>query len=50
MTALTARPIRAILFDLDGTLVDSAGDLRHALNAVLESRASAASRWRRSRA
>jgi phosphoglycolate phosphatase len=28
-------PIKAILFDLDGTLVDSAGDLRDALNALL---------------
>ncbi len=38
MNALTARPIRAVLFDLDGTLVDSAGDLRNALNAVLTER------------
>jgi phosphoglycolate phosphatase len=28
-------PIRAVLFDLDGTLVDSAEDLRHALNLLL---------------
>ncbi|MFL5224252.1 MAG: HAD hydrolase-like protein, partial [Microvirga sp.] len=27
--------LEAILFDLDGTLVDSAGDLRDALNALL---------------
>ena len=27
--------LKAILFDLDGTLVDSAGDLRDALNALL---------------
>ena len=38
MNALTTRSIRAVLFDLDGTLVDSAGDLRNALNAVLGER------------
>ncbi len=38
MNTLTSRPIRAVLFDLDGTLVDSAGDLRNALNAVLGER------------
>ncbi len=38
MNALTSRPLRAILFDLDGTLVDSAGDLRNALNIVLAQR------------
>lgn len=30
------RAIDAIAFDLDGTLVDSAPDIRHALNAALE--------------
>ncbi|VTU31108.1 Phosphoglycolate phosphatase [Variovorax sp. PBL-H6] len=30
------RAIEAIAFDLDGTLVDSAPDIRHALNAALE--------------
>ena len=30
------RGIEAIAFDLDGTLVDSAPDIRHALNAALE--------------
>lgn len=29
------RPIRAVAFDLDGTLVDSAADLMHASNALL---------------
>ncbi len=38
MNTFTNRPIRAVLFDLDGTLVDSAGDLRNALNAVLGER------------
>lgn len=31
----TRRPVRAVLFDLDGTLVDSAADLMHASNALL---------------
>lgn len=31
-------PLRAVLFDLDGTLVDSAPDLHAALNAVLQRR------------
>jgi phosphoglycolate phosphatase len=31
-------PPRAVLFDLDGTLVDSAGDIAAALNAVLDER------------
>lgn len=30
------RSIRAVAFDLDGTLVDSAPDIQHALNAALE--------------
>ena len=30
--------VRAVLFDLDGTLVDSAEDLRHALNIILAER------------
>ena len=38
MTTPLRSPIRAILFDLDGTLVDSAEDLRHALNAILAQR------------
>src|SRR5277367_1957099 len=28
--------LQGLIFDLDGTLVDSAPDLRHALNAMLE--------------
>ncbi len=31
--------VKAVLFDLDGTLVDSAADLAHAVNAVLTRRA-----------
>lgn len=38
MPAPTPRPLPALVFDLDGTLVDSAPDLQHALNAVLASR------------
>ena len=30
------RRIRAVAFDLDGTLVDSAPDIQHALNAALK--------------
>jgi phosphoglycolate phosphatase len=30
------RPVRAVAFDLDGTLVDSAPDIQHALNAALK--------------
>lgn len=32
---LARHPLRAIVFDLDGTLIDSAGDLAAALNRVL---------------
>ncbi|WP_245636968.1 phosphoglycolate phosphatase [Azospirillum thiophilum] len=35
VTAVNRRPIRAVAFDLDGTLVDSAADLMHASNALL---------------
>lgn len=36
MTSLSNRiPFRAVAFDLDGTLVDSAADLMHASNALL---------------
>lgn len=33
---LDLRSIRAVAFDLDGTLVDSAPDIQHALNAALK--------------
>lgn len=33
--SLDRRPIRAVAFDLDGTLVDSVADLMHASNALL---------------
>lgn len=33
--SLIRRPFRAVAFDLDGTLVDSAADLMHASNALL---------------
>ena len=32
---MTAHPFKAVIFDLDGTLVDSAPDLRHATNRLL---------------
>ncbi|PHS70556.1 MAG: haloacid dehalogenase [Cycloclasticus sp.] len=32
----TANPIKAVLFDLDGALIDTAPDLANALNAVLK--------------
>lgn len=35
-TPSNARPLRAMLFDLDGTLVDTAPDLGHAANGVRE--------------
>jgi HAD superfamily hydrolase (TIGR01549 family) len=35
---MTAKKIKAILFDLDGTLLDTASDLGHALNHVLSTR------------
>lgn len=35
--AISAWPIKAVLFDLDGTLVDTAPDLAAALNCVLRS-------------
>jgi phosphoglycolate phosphatase-like HAD superfamily hydrolase len=38
MTAAPAPRIEAILFDLDGTFADTAGDLAHALNTLLQAR------------
>lgn len=36
--AARALPVTAVLFDLDGTLADSAGDLAHALNMIRATR------------
>ena len=35
MTASKPHPVRALIFDLDGTLIDSKRDLIHSVNAVL---------------
>jgi phosphoglycolate phosphatase len=35
MAATRLRPMRALIFDLDGTLIDSKSDLIHAVNAML---------------
>lgn len=42
MSAVVGSAIRAVLFDLDGTFADTAPDLGHALNVLLESRGKAA--------
>ncbi len=36
MTALKLLPVRALIFDLDGTLIDSKQDLIHSVNAMLQ--------------
>ena len=33
---LPAGPVRAVIIDLDGTMVDTAGDFHAAINAMLE--------------
>ena len=35
MTAPKLPPVRALIFDLDGTLIDSKRDLIHSMNATL---------------
>jgi phosphoglycolate phosphatase len=36
MSALKITPVRALIFDLDGTLIDSKRDLIHSVNAMLQ--------------